>query len=152
MGTILHHIIRNKDFDAIYELLNALKPNQRFNFDTRNDDGNTIIHEMVKQNDYNELKHLLNLIVAKSKIVRCLKAYNKFGESPLYLAMERDKKTLKAMNKINDMKQVQNIENEQQQIDDLNINLIVDIDEKYDDNDNDIVIQQETLLNILHFL
>merc|ERR1712228_913053 len=110
------------------------------------------LHEMVKQNNYHELQNLLNIIDIKSNIYRCLKAYNNSGESPLFLAMESDRKTLKNVSQIEDNKQEQNRENEPQQIDDLNINLIVDIDEKYDDNDNEIVIQQETLLNILHFM
>merc|ERR1712228_640970 len=128
--TILHHMIRAADYDAIYELLNALKPNQRFQFDARNDDGNTVLHEMVKKNDYDELKHLLNIIDIKSEITRSLKVFNESGESPLYLALQNDRNRLKNKN-------ADGLYNEQQQeFDDaandkneFNINLVIDFDE-----------------------
>ena len=59
-------MIRKGDFDGIYELLNVLKANQRFNFDAQNDAGDTIIHEVMKRNNYEELKYLLDVIDLKS--------------------------------------------------------------------------------------
>eukprot|EP01084_Bolivina_argentea_P320086 555312_1 len=64
--TILHHIIRCQDYNAIYALLESLKPKQRVNFMTVNDNQETVIQEMMKQNDYKELKRLLDTIQSKS--------------------------------------------------------------------------------------
>merc|ERR1712228_897888 len=143
--TILHHMIRNADYDAIYELLSVLKPNQRFEFDARNDNGDSVIHEMIKKNEYKELEHLLNIIDMKSDIVRCLKMFNNSGESPLYLALEIDRNILK--NKNADVLQFDDAAKDKNE---FNINMVIDFDEMYDDNK--IKIEQETLLNIMHFM
>eukprot|EP01084_Bolivina_argentea_P024887 46328_1 len=89
--TIIHHMIRNKDFDAIYELFDVLKPEQRFNFNTQNDNGDTVLHEMVKQNNYSELKQLLNIIRLQSNTEINLKSFNNAGQSVLFLALEQDR-------------------------------------------------------------
>merc|ERR1712154_273563 len=89
-NSIVHIMIDKEDYDAIYAFLGALRANQRFHFDERNDDGNSVIHQMVKKNDYFELEHLLKINKFDS-----VKAFNKFGESALFLAIKNDQKKMK---------------------------------------------------------
>eukprot|EP01083_Nonionella_stella_P234496 825442_1 len=101
--TILHHMIRKRDFDGIHELLELLDPLQIYmlNFEARNAAGNTIMHELVEQENYqeiyDELKYLLNKIRATSGASCDLNVFNSLGESVLYLALEHDRKLLKKM-------------------------------------------------------
>ena len=96
--TIIHHMIRKRDLDGVYELLKVLKPNQRFNFEVTNDEGNTILHEMLKQmkNNVNQnfedkcmdLKRLLDILTSDKGMN--LNSFNNAGESLLYLAIDQD--------------------------------------------------------------
>eukprot|EP01083_Nonionella_stella_P067517 178632_1 len=151
--TILHHMIRRRDFDGIHELLSALKSNQTFNFRTANDAGNSIIHELVQQEGvYEELQYLLHQIRLTSNSELALKSFNNVGESVLYLALEQDRKVLKRMQypsieyDLNDEYQLIDIE-------DMNMNIyqLIDIDEKYDDVEH-AKIDSETVIHIMHFM
>ncbi len=92
--TVMHHIIRNKDYDAIYVLLNSLKPRQVYNFRTANHKGHTAIHEIIKCNngemngqlehDYSELKRFLNTIQLKSYDIP-INAQNAAGDTIVHL-------------------------------------------------------------------
>eukprot|EP01084_Bolivina_argentea_P203336 347315_1 len=64
--TVIHHMIRNADYSAIYALLGSLKPQQRFNFHIKNDKEYTIIHELMKQKNWVELIYLLNMAKTKA--------------------------------------------------------------------------------------
>eukprot|EP01083_Nonionella_stella_P267987 905612_1 len=46
--TIMHHMIRNKDYDGIRAFLDSLQAKQRFNFDAQNDDNRIVMHELIR--------------------------------------------------------------------------------------------------------
>merc|ERR1712228_481060 len=95
MGTLIHHMLRQQDFDGMHQIFNVLRPNQKIQFDARNNSGNTILHEMIKQNNYNELKYLLDVINQKSNENEFnFGGFNDLGESILFLALEQDRMSL----------------------------------------------------------
>eukprot|EP01084_Bolivina_argentea_P067291 122567_1 len=93
--TILHHMIQKNDYEGIYELLKALKPNQKFNFNAQNLDGDTVIHAMINKSNsccdiYDELNELLSIIGLKSENELNLAVFNDKGQTPLHLALQND--------------------------------------------------------------
>eukprot|EP01084_Bolivina_argentea_P080713 146175_1 len=143
-NTILHHIIRRKDFDAIYELMNVLKSDQHFIFDIRNHNGDTIVHEMVKQNNHSELQHLLNTIQLQANAEINLKSFNNAGESVLYLALQRDREKIKKMPPLQLIDEDNKDEKQEIKEEQLSAELFID--------ENDENIKQETLINVLYFM
>eukprot|EP01084_Bolivina_argentea_P067294 122575_1 len=191
-NTILHHMVQNRDFDAIKTLITALKPKQRVHFDVQNDTGDTIIHEMIKQratakynrqrkltraistdkeidiekitdiDDYEKLKDLLQMInmTLKSGQKFNITAYNRLGESIMFLALQRDIEKLRKLNneQINNYQISWNsAENENLlQIDpnakkklQSEIGLIVGIVE---DEDMEDEIKLDTVMNVMNFI
>eukprot|EP01084_Bolivina_argentea_P229506 387328_1 len=204
-NTILHHMIKHKDYDSINVLLSALKPKQRIHFDVQNDEGDTIVHQQLKNtgasfgehirsvtqraitsfaaltltpknqladvnvktgiDDYEELKDLLDLIKKNSKSGQKFNifAFNRSGESVMYLALERDGDKLRTMSGQEKMLKVgthgyqqsnnyqSNIQKSEVEISVMqkDIAFILDNVEEEDIYDD---IEHETIINIMHFL
>eukprot|EP01083_Nonionella_stella_P193903 715584_1 len=140
--SIIHHMIRRKDYDGIYELLNALKLNQKFNFDIKNDLGDTVIHEMIRENNCDELTHLLNIIHLKVGKSLRLNTFNDSGESLVYFAMQQDWRTLKDL-----QRKDKNADADIYPYEDETIDLSLIIDAKQQDQ---TVIEYDTFVNIMY--
>eukprot|EP01084_Bolivina_argentea_P168991 292967_1 len=66
-NTVIHYMIKRRDYGAIEQFLDALKPDQKLNLGTENDRGHTIFHEFMnaKPIDFDEVTNIIKILQSK---------------------------------------------------------------------------------------
>eukprot|EP01083_Nonionella_stella_P267986 905611_1 len=100
-NTILHILAKEYDtsHQAVVAVVDNLKAKQYINFGTQNSHKNTVMHELLSHGKFNikDLKDVLKIMKKQSIQDVNISAFNENGRAVIYLALEKDRHTLKKM-------------------------------------------------------
>eukprot|EP01083_Nonionella_stella_P048009 128588_1 len=98
-NTILHILAKEYDtsHQAVVAVVDNLKAKQYINFGTQNSHKNTVMHELLSHGKFNikDLKDVLKIMKKQSIQDVNISAFNENGRAVIYLALEKDRHTLK---------------------------------------------------------